>query len=99
MKLILKQSLDMILYWSYTGIKFLYRLYILRYLKKSLIKAETIYKLKTGSIKLDYAAGFIMKKLHIFSFMSKLVKDIVHEEFDRHKDFINRMIIRERIVI
>jgi len=68
-------------------------------IKPAFILAETTYKVGNGAVKLDYATNHVASKALLLNCFKPMLKDIMGEQFSNNEQFINNMIIRERILI
>lgn len=68
-------------------------------IKDSFQRAETIYKTGKGEDKLLFAVNYIAKKTKMLPFFKGLLREVLTFQFEKHKDHINGMVIREPIVL
>ena len=83
----------------YTVTKLLLKLRVKHLIKKSYQVSEHALRLGNGSDKLMYSVNYIIKKTIMIPYFKNMLAEILIEEFEKHKEVINSMIIREAIVI
>ena len=83
----------------YNFIKKLLKLRVNYLIKKSYQVAEQSLRLGQGEKKLNYAVNFISNKTKLIPYFKNMLAEVLLEEFEKHKNEINSMIIREPIRI
>jgi len=80
-------------------IKKLLKLKVKKYIFEAFKKAESVCRHDNGVYKLEYALEYIATKIYLLPCFKNMLKEILKEEFREHAEYINKMIIRERIKI